>query len=54
MEASSDFQQGRNATLYLDFSGGGLGYARENLQQSGFTGTIAANDAYAVTLVDLE
>lgn len=54
VEAGADLKQGGNAATGLDAASGRGGDTGEELQQRGFAGTILADDANDVALLDLE
>ena len=54
MEAGADFEQGADTTMGTDGTGGGTGDAGEEFEEGGFTGTVLADDADDVALLDLE
>ena len=54
MEAGADFEQGAYASVGTDGTGGGACDAGEEFEEGGFTGTVLADDADDVALLDLE
>jgi hypothetical protein len=54
MEAGADFEQGADTAVGTDGTGGGACDAGEELEEGGFTGTVLADDADDVALLDLE
>ena len=54
METCADFEEGADTAVGTDGTGGGACDAGEELEEGGFTGTVLADDAYDVALLDLE
>ena len=54
MKAGADFQQAADAADDFRIAGGGLGDAREDFEQGGFAGAIAADDPDDFTRIDIE
>ena len=54
MEACANFQEGTNTTVGTDSAGSRTGYSGKEFQEGRFAGTVLADDADDVALLDLE
>ena len=54
METGADFQEGTYTAVGTDGAGGGTCYAGEELEECRLSGTVLADDADDVALLDLE
>ena len=54
MEAGADFEEAADAAVNFGVAGGGVGDAGEDFEQSGFAGTVAADEAEDFAFLDVE
>src|SRR5437773_2209014 len=54
MKAGANLQQRADAAMYHGASCGGLGDAREEFEQRAFAGSVAADNAHGLAVLDLE